>query len=592
MFQVPLECPRPPLTFSQDQLVCARGIHLNRSCAACQQGHTPLTLPPCAMSRGRGGHSREQYPRHPPPNLPAKETYYRPGPPLLFPRPRPQHAAFASSYHDGSSHSAVHFQQPAPFPNASAPPLPSHDKVVSNLASSSSSYSPQHCPAPGTKAFHDQQVAFLKQTRELPRFRSDLPFAGTREVTPARPSTSSYQPYSGYDRYSNPTKSYRTHNFDSQEQSFRYPPNVRAPRTFPDPRFVIQSQVRGQKHSTNSSRLWGPQTDCLSDAFQRFTLQDKSQRGEQFDRYEASSYSPNVSFAKVNITLNPAIQDQVHAALFALQQSESVSAKSLAKKLRLPKNVVNRALYSLERSEKASKQGQHPPKWTLYKEPSLAVTSILPVPQQHRSEQPLETGPELERDFHLLQVKKEVESDTESSLSDDSESTDYQEPAGSQQRPDRDYPCTALSADQDPKPPAMTDQKELIFQYLLHSQEATSLVIAKNLGLRNAKQVNPTLYALEKLGDVVRNKQVSPHTWELSAHRRARMERSLKATQCSHSEFTPMELEGLGLGFHPSSPLPPLPSLELLPLSEGLMSEQNNSERVSCFSVSIFHIVR
>lgn len=289
-----------------------------------------------------------------------------------------------------------------------------------------------------------------------------------------------------------------------------------------------------------------------------------------------------MSFAKVNITLNPAIQDQVHAALFALQPSESVSAKSLAKKLRLPKNVVNRALYSLERSEKASKQGQHPPKWTLYKEPSLAVNSTLPVPQQHGSEQPLETGPQLERDFHLLQVKKEVESDTESSLSDDSESTDSQEPAGSQQRPDSDYHCTALSADQDPKPPAMTDQKELIFQYLLHSQEATSLVIAKNLGLRNAKQVNPTLYALEKLGDVVRNKQVSPQTWELSAHRRARMERSLKATQCSHSEFTPMELEGLGLGFRPASPLPPLPNLELLPLTEGLMSEQNNSERSFC----------
>lgn len=343
--------------------------------------------------------------------------------------------------------------------------------------------------------------------------------------------------------------------------------------------------MRGQKHSTNSSRAWGPQTDILSDSFRRFTLQDDSQRGEQFDRYGASSYSSNVSFAKVNITLNPAIQDQVHAALFALQPSESVSAKSLAKKLRLPKNVVNKALYSLERLQKASKQGLLPPKWTIYTEHSLAVNSTLPVPQQHGSEQPPETSPESERDFHLVQVKKE-ESDTESSSSNDSnsfKSTDSQGPAGSQQRPDKDNPCTALSADHDLKPPAMTDQKELIFQYLLHSQEATSLGIAKNLGLRSAKQVNPTLYALEKLGDVVRNKQVSPQTWELSAHRRERMERSLKATQGSRSEFTPMELEGLGLGFRPSSPLPALPGLELLPLSEGLMFEQNNSERVGFF---------
>lgn len=349
--------------------------------------------------------------------------------------------------------------------------------------------------------------------------------------------------------------------------------------------------MRGQKQSGNSNRVWGPQTDCLSDTFQRFTLQDKSQRGEQFDRYGASSYSPNVSFAKFNITLNPAIQDQVHTALFALQPSESISAKSLAKKLRLPKNVVNRSLYSLERSEKASKQGLRPPKWTLYKEHSLAVNTTLPVPQQHGSEQPPETSPESERDFHLVQVKKEEDSDTESSSSNNSnssESTDSQGAAGSQQHPVKEYPYTALSADQNPKPPAMTDQKELIFQYLLQSQEATSLVIAKNLGLRNAKQVNPTLYALEKLGDVVRNKQVSPQTWELSAHRRERMERSLKATQGCRSVFTPMELEGLGLGFHSSPPLPPLPSLELLPLSEGLMYEQNNSERVSCFSASNF----
>lgn len=543
------------------------------------------------MSRGRGGPSREQYPKQPPPNLPAKETYYRPGPPLLYARPRPQQAAFASSYHDGPSHPAAPFQPVAPFPNVSAPPFPSHSKVVSNIASSSSSYSPRHCPAPGTKSFHDQQVAFLKQTCELPCFRPDLPFAATREATPARPSTSSYQICSGYDRYSNPNNSYRTHNSNSQEQSFRYPPNVRAPRPVSDPRFVIQRQVRGQKHSANSSRAWGPQTDCLSETFQRFKLQDKSQRGEQFDRYGASSYSPNVSSAKVNITLNPAIQDQVHAALFALQPSESVSAKGVAKKLRLPKNVVNKALYSLERLQKASKQGLHPPKWTLYKEHSLAVNSTLPVPQQHGSEQPPETSPESERDFHLVLGKKEDDSDTESSSSNDSHSSDFidsQGPAGSQQCANKDYLCTALSADQDPKPPTMTDQKELIFQYLLHSQEATSLVIAKNLGLRNAKQVNPTLYALEKLGDVVRNKQVSPHTWELSTHRRERMERSLKATQASRSEFTPMELDGLGLGFCPSSPLPPLPNLELLPLSEGLMSEQNNSERVSCFSVSAF----
>lgn len=349
--------------------------------------------------------------------------------------------------------------------------------------------------------------------------------------------------------------------------------------------------MRGQKHSATSSRVWAPQTDCLADKFQRFTLQDKSQRGEHFERYGASSNSPNVSFAKGNITLNPAIQDQVHKALFALQPSESVSAKSLVKKLRLPKKVINKALYSLQHLQKASKQELHPPKWTLYKADSLAISSTPSVPQQHGSEQRPETSPKSEKDFYLLQVKKEEASDTESSSSNNSDSSDprdSQGAAGSQQHPVKNYPCTVLSADHDPKPPVMTEQKELIFQYLLQSQEATSLVIAKNLGLRNAKQVNPTLYALEKLGDVVRNKKVSPQTWELSAHRRERMERSLKASQGNYSDFTPMELEGLGLGFRPSSPFPLLPGPEMLPIPERLMSEQNNSERVSCFSLRIF----
>lgn len=538
------------------------------------------------MSRGRGGPSREQFSRLPPPNPPAKETYYRPNPPLSYPRSlRSQQATFPSSYPDFPSHPAAPFQPQAPFSNASAPPFPGHNKVVSNLASSRSSYTPQHCPAPGTKAFHDQQVSFLKQTREFPRNRADLPFAAARDSTPARPSTSSYQLSSGYDPCANPNISYRFHNSGCQEQSFRNQPNVRAPRTLPDPRFVFQTQLRGQKNSSNSSRLWADcsQTHCLSDTFQQFTLQDKSHRGEQFDPCRASSYSPNVSFAKVNISLNPAIQEQVHAALFALQPSESVSAKSLAKKLRLPKNVVNKALYSLERLHKASKQGLIPPKWTLYREQPLAENFTPPVPQQHRSEQQPKTGSE--RDFHLVQLIKEELSDTESSSSNNSnssESTYSLGLAGSQPHLAKDYLCTAPAADQDPKPQAMTDQKELIFQYLLHSQGATSLVIAKNLGLRNAKQVNPTLYALEKLGDVVRNKQVSPQTWELSGHRRERMERSLKAMQGSRSAFTPLELEGLGLNFPPSSPLPPLPSLELLPLSEGLTSEQNINEQVSC----------
>lgn len=554
----------------------------------------PLTLKPCAMSRGRGGLSREQYHRHPPPNLLAKEIYNRPGPSSLYLRPGPQQAAFSSCYHSPPRPVAP-FQPPAPFLNAAAPPIPNHNKVARNLVAPNSSHSPQHGSIPGTKAFYDQQVAFLKQTPEGPWLRAS-PCVGGREVVPGRLPGSSYQHGSGYNRYSKPNNSYRSQGSYRQDQSFRYPTSVRASRDIPNPRYVNQRELRGQKHSNNSNRQWFPETDSLSENFQCITLQDRPRgRGEWFDKYGTSRYSANLSFTKGNITLTPDIQEQVYRILSALKPTESICAKLLAKKLRLPKKIVNKALYSLEHSQKASKQGLYPPEWTLYKEHLSAQNSTVPVLQHHSSEQPPESNFELETEVSSVDITKE-DSDTESSSSNSSESSDSIEfSAPTEGRcQQKDYPCTIISADQELKHPTMTDQKELILQYLLNSQEATSLVIAKNLGLRNANQVNVTLNALEKLGDVIRNREVNPPTWELSTRRRERMERSLKAAQSTHSRVTQMEIESRGdemavrSGFLPSSPVPPIPGLEPLPLSESLMPEQSHSEGVGSISVCIF----
>lgn len=132
----------------------------------------------------------------------------------------------------------------------------------------------------------------------------------------------------------------------------------------------------------------------------------------------------------------------------------------------------------------------------------------------------------------------------------------------------------------------MAEQKELVLQYLLRSQEATALSIAKNIGLRTTKQVNPTLYALEKQGEIIKNGEVNPPTWELSSRRRERMERSIKAAQSLPTEENKMELEanrdeGAGSVLLSSSPIPPIPGLEPLPLPEGWMPEQSQSEVVS-----------
>lgn len=578
--------------------------------AAQPAARAPFTLHPCAMSRGRGGPYKEHYHhRHPPPDLQAKENYHRPGSASLYPRPGPQQIPY-SSYYNSPAHPVVPAQPPAPSPFPSAPPIPNHNKGAPKPVAHNSSHNQNPGPNPPPNSFQYQQVEFLRgQSSEAPQFRaSPRGGGGGGGVVPGWLPSSSYQSQSGFSRYSNPNSSPRGRGGYSQDQSGLYSPSVRAQRGTPGPRHLNQNQVQGKNHSQYSNRQWCVQTDHLYDDFQSLSLhRDRPNRGgERFDRHSATSSSSNLSF---NITLTPDIQNQVHRALAALRPSESISAKSLAKKLCLPKKIVNKALYSLERSQKASKQGLLPPEWSLYREPFRAgddQSFEVQSPPSYlcvRSEHPPTPEPKVELKTETAENRgqaKEEYSDTESSSyncssSESSDSEESQSTAKGQHQEKRHRSATS-SPDQSLKLPTMAEQKELVLQYLLHSREATALVIAKNLGLRNAKQVNPTLYALEKQGEVVKNGEVNPPTWELSSRRRERMQRSIKAAQSTPAERCQMEVEastgekGGGSIFLPSPPIPPIPGLEPLPLPEGWLPEQSHSEAVSKMLHCIFFL--
>ncbi|XP_067457530.1 double-stranded RNA-specific adenosine deaminase [Thunnus thynnus] len=544
------------------------------------------------MSRGRGGPSREHYHRHPPPHLQAKDNYYRSGPASLFPRAGPQPSPYPS-YYNSLAHPVVPIQPPAPF-IPSAPPIPSHSQVAPKPITPNSSHNQNLGPSPANNSFQYQQVQFLRgQSSEAPQFRAS-PRGGGGGVGPGRSPSFSYQPQSGYSRYPNPNSNPKGRGGYSQDQSFARPPSVGPPPGTPGPRHLNQNQLQSKSHSQYSNRQWGVQPESVCDNFQSLSLRDRHNRGgDRFDRHSASSRSGNLSFSKGNITFTPDIQDQVHRALAGLRPSESISAKLLARKLHLPKKIVNQALYALERSQKASKQGLLPPEWTLYRGPlrgeedqNSEVQSPPPhqcVSSEHSQNPEAKVELKTETAENRGQVKEE-DSDTDSSSSycsssESSDSEESQSPAKGQHQEEQ-HPSTTSSPDQELKLPTMTDQKEQVLQYLLDSGEATALVIAKNLGLRSAKQVNPTLYALEKQGEVVKNGEVNPPTWELSNHRRERMERSLKAAQSTPAEGSQMEVatrdeKGGGSIFLPS---PPLPSLEPLPFKEGWMPEQSHSE--------------
>uniref|UniRef100_A0A8C1NTF6 Adenosine deaminase RNA specific n=1 Tax=Cyprinus carpio TaxID=7962 RepID=A0A8C1NTF6_CYPCA len=99
--------------------------------------------------------------------------------------------------------------------------------------------------------------------------------------------------------------------------------------------------------------------------------------------------------------------------------------------------------------------------------------------------------------------------------------------------------------------------KEKILQYLYESGTGSALVIAKNLGLRSAKQVNPTLYAMEKQGDVRRDTEVTPPIWSLSAHRQEKMDRQRKvAATAIQDPMPPKPSEPSPSTFHYFQPPP------------------------------------
>lgn len=553
------------------------------------------------MSRGRGGPYKEHYHKHPPFQPQAKENYNRSGPALPYSRGGRQQIPH-SGYYNSPTPPVVSIQPPAPLLIPSAPPIPGHIKAAPKPEGHNSSHSQHYSPGPAPNSFQYQQAEFLRgHSSEAPQFRASPRGGGGGGVVPGRPPVASYHPQSVYSRYPNFNTS-RGRGGYSHDQSFACPPSVGPLRGPQCPQHVNQNQLQSKNYNQYhyNNRQWHLQTDSLCDSYQRLSLhQDRTNRGERFDRHSASSSSKVSSYRKGNITLTSDIQDQVHRALAALGPSESISAKLLAKKLRLPKKIVNKALYTLERSQKASKQGLTPPEWTVYRESLRSKedqSSEIQSPPSHpcassgHAPQP-EAKVELKTETPRNRGQaKEEDSDTESSSSyssslESSDSEASRSPAQGQ-REEKEHPGTTSSPDQELLLPMMAEQKELVLRYLLESGKASALVIAKNLGLRGAKHVNPTLYALEKQGDVTRTDDSNPSTWELSTHRRERMERSLKAAQSTLVEGAPIkeephgEEEGGESIFLPSPPLPPMPGLEPMPLPEGWMPEKSHSEVV------------
>lgn len=376
----------------------------------------------------------------------------------------------------------------------------------------------------GAADFRQQQILFLRgQSAEAPKFVS----------LQAEHLGSPPQSQPGY--YNSPKPS----SYGRRGCYFQGRPNWEKgynTRYHPGPKSAWEQQ---HLRSQNNQNQFDSRVDCdpggLPSSFRALSLENfgtVSSSGSSGSK--ASCSRPSGLYS---LQLTPEIQKQVLSSLASLQPGETIQAKVLAKRLRLPKKIVNKALYSLSNLNQAVRIEGTPPLWRVYKEgdtesshtrTQFRAKTDNKFAQDTVIKQNQGIGEEVKPGSNLTSATSTA---TEAS-SDSSEESEDSEKESSSKVLDTDQAVDTFSPTEQESgfPTTMEkENKEQILRYLLETGQANALMIAKNLGLRNAKQVNPTLYAMEKHGELNRNSRNMTPIWELSSHQREKMDRQRKA---------------------------------------------------------------
>ncbi|XP_069796642.1 double-stranded RNA-specific adenosine deaminase [Narcine bancroftii] len=180
-------------------------------------------------------------------------------------------------------------------------------------------------------------------------------------------------------------------------------------------------------------------------------------------------------------------QDIIHI-LRDLKAGETLPAHKIARQLGLQKKIVNHILYRLLEVKRVKKEANLPPRWCLAEGPEA-----ISAPVSQRSDPKAGTITLLFKEKQL----SEEEYSSEGSVVEQSNMEDFENP------------------------------KDKIFHFLLEKSKATALEIAKNIGLKSARQVNPTLHMLETQGDL-HKETAFPPIWTLSDHKKEVLLRKMK----------------------------------------------------------------
>uniref|UniRef100_A0A672KXH0 Double-stranded RNA-specific adenosine deaminase-like n=1 Tax=Sinocyclocheilus grahami TaxID=75366 RepID=A0A672KXH0_SINGR len=502
------------------------------------------------MSRGRGGFHKDcqRFSLPPQPGKPQFRSHTTTGHPRGPCVPSP----ISGSYLHPSLYSTCPGAPGVPPRGRPFPPSPSDPPLWA---------SPQHgsdqIPDSNGVSFRQQQVQFLRgQSAQAPQFKAPQQRGSQTSGRGEDDFIGPIQYQAGYRDFKTSGSSFGRRDGYSRgrgnwqrEQNFG---NTPGPKRKPHWNHNFQ---KGQYYPNQYTKhYWNAQADDLSSGLHSLSLGDRITRVGTSDTSSCSSLANEVSSSpgsvRESLYLTPEIQQQVLAFLTSLGPDETIQARALGKKLGLPKAIVNKALYALLRTNQAVKQGEIPPLWRLRKEEDGE-----PIKERDQTQSSKDTE---KRPGQKSSINQEVRGDLTSTsapsasqtlVKADSDSTDQSEDS------EVEDTCETLLPDQNQKTllPAVQsvtlstmadskDCKEKILQYLYEAGTGSALVIAKNLGLRSAKQVNPTLYAMEKQGDVNRDTEVTPHTWSLSAHRQEKMDRQRKVAATAIQDVNSAEM--------------------------------------------------
>ncbi|XP_065117087.1 double-stranded RNA-specific adenosine deaminase [Paramisgurnus dabryanus] len=479
------------------------------------------------MSRGRGGFHND-YQRFSFSSHQGRPRFHSPSHPFTS-RPRgprvPSPNSVPGRYNNPSYYSsppAAHprgaYFSPAPY---DLPQWPSSHHSTDQISDSH------------VASFQQQQVQFLTGgSSQAPQFRAPQqqgPQAPSRREEGTHGPIQFQTDYQNFKTSSSGFERREGHNQDranwQREQNFGYQSGPKKKAGW------NHSHQKGQNY--RNQQYWNAQADnltSLSSSLHSLCLDDRVNRVEYSDTSSCHSRTSKVSSSSGTVCLTPEIVKQVVSFLTSLGPDETIQAKVLAKKLHLPKKIINKALYSLLRSQQAVNTSETPPLWKLRREDNREPNACKDRAQSSKDTEK-KKGPsvsikqESREDLSSICINSQAQESSDSS----NESEDSEDDTSKQFLPDQP---TLLPKEESVSVSTMADSKdtkEQILKYLYESGASNALAIAKNLGLRGAKQVNPTLYAMEKQGDVRRNTEITPPTWELSVHRKDKMDRQRKA---------------------------------------------------------------